>query len=131
MNIPHVVYVDDEESILWLVESQLKGYIRSKKITFSSHLNGVECAEFLKNNMPNLEVLFVVSDINMPKMDGLELLTHIKSMYPKVQVYMASAYGSNDYIDKAKSLGATDFFVKPINMDNITKLIDEFLLENN
>jgi YesN/AraC family two-component response regulator len=63
--------------------------------------------------------MYIFSDINMPGMTGLELLTKVKSEFPDIQVSMISAYGDTDNYDRAISSGAKGFFVKPIDFDSL------------
>ncbi len=125
----YVLFIDDEPNMHELVKIKLRSYIRKGKMTLSCHLNGREALDFLSEKVEIADVIFVVSDINMPEMDGFEMLQNIKKLYPQIDVYMASAYGSQDSIDKAKSLGAKDYFVKPIDMNDIISLIDDVISE--
>ena len=63
------------------------------------------------------ELLAVLSDINMPGMDGLHLLGEVKRRYPKLPVMMVTAYGDDDRQRRAKELGAAEFMTKPIDFD--------------
>ena len=53
----------------------------------------------------------------MPEMSGLELLEEVKARYPKLKVFMITAYGDESNYNKAKTLGADDYFTKPLRFD--------------
>jgi CheY-like chemotaxis protein len=61
----------------------------------------------------------VLSDINMPGMDGLQLLGEIKQRRPELPVMMVSAYGDDDRRHRARELGALDFIPKPVDFDQL------------
>ena len=65
----------------------------------------------------------VLSDINMPRMDGLTLLRHIDAMERPLRVVIVSAYGDMGNIRSAMNLGAFDFVTKPVNLDELRKRV--------
>ena len=64
-------------------------------------------------------LLAVLSDINMPGMDGLELLGEIKQHRPDLPVMMVTAYGDHDKRRRARELGACEFITKPVDFDQL------------
>jgi CheY-like chemotaxis protein len=64
-------------------------------------------------------LIAVLSDINMPGMDGLELLAEIKQRFPDLPVMMGTAYGDNDRRRRARELGAFEFIPKPVDFDQL------------
>jgi CheY-like chemotaxis protein len=64
---------------------------------------------------PNL--IAILSDINMPGMDGLDLLAEVKRHYPELPVMMVTAYGDDERRRRARELGAVDFLSKPIDFE--------------
>ncbi|MDE0710041.1 MAG: response regulator, partial [bacterium] len=85
--------------------------IRSGKYTFVFAQNGVEALQRL-NAEPDIDM--VVSDINMPQMDGLTLLEQIPSVNPNIRSVIISAYGDMQNIRTAMNRGAFDFVTKPL-----------------
>jgi len=65
------------------------------------------------------ELLAVLSDINMPGMDGLQLLGEIKQRFPDLPVMMVTAYGDDERRRRADDLGAADFLSKPVDFDRL------------
>jgi CheY-like chemotaxis protein len=64
-------------------------------------------------------LIAVLSDINMPGMDGLELLAEIKQRFPNLPVMMVTAYGDDDRRRRARELGAFEFILKPVDFDQL------------
>ena len=118
-----VVAVDDQESVEEIFKLRLKSEIRSGMIDFHFFSNGKGCLDFLAENEHYIHVVLLLSDINMPEMNGLTLLEAIKKRYPNIKVYMASAYDAEDYQNQAKALGADGYLVKPIDFKELRKVI--------
>jgi CheY-like chemotaxis protein len=65
------------------------------------------------------ELIVILSDINMPGMDGLQLLGEVKQRRPDVPVMMVSAYGDDERRRRAAELGAVEFITKPVDFDQL------------
>lgn len=120
--------VDDEKDVEMLFLQKFRKEIRSGAIEMTFAFSGKEALEILKDKKPP-DVVYVFSDINMPGMSGLELLSKIKREYPDIKVSMISAYGDNENYQKAIQSGAKEFFTKPIDFnilkEEITKIINQ------
>ena len=106
--------VDDSPVMRKVVERAL----RQAGIELSEVLNagnGTEALEVLRHNTEHLDL--IVSDINMPGMDGLALLQEIKKRWPKLPVMMLTAYDDNERRRRAADSGAADFVTKPVDFD--------------
>jgi len=68
----------------------------------------------------------VVTDINMPVMDGLEMVKEIKAQYPSVKIVLMSAYNEKDNFIESINLGVDGYLIKPIEAKKLLSLIDEF-----
>ena len=79
--------------------------------------NSVETALEQVSNGIEPTLIVILSDINMPGMDGLRLLEAIKKLYPCLPVMMVTAYGDDERRRRASSLGAAEFITKPIDFD--------------
>jgi sigma-B regulation protein RsbU (phosphoserine phosphatase) len=90
---------------------------------FFAH-NGIEALDILSKDSG---IRMVISDINMPEMDGLTLLDNIQKEYPDVMAIIVSAYGDMNNIRTAMNRGAFDFVTKPINFDDLTTTINKTL----
>ncbi len=114
-----VLIVDDEEMAIKMLEHQMiaNGY------EVISCTDGREAVELIKNENPGL----VISDIMMPFMSGLELLEVIKSENKKTPVILISALDDVEVIQTAIGMGADDFVIKPVNMDELALRITKVL----
>lgn len=110
-----ILVVDDEKDVKSLFEMRFRKEIKSNKVEFNFAYSGEEALEILNEMLP--EAVLVLSDINMPGMNGLELLEQIKGKYknPPPVVMMITAYGDENNRKTAESLGADDFLTKPVD----------------
>lgn len=116
-----ILVVDDEVDVEPLVLQRMRREIRKKVYEFRFALNGVEALEIL-NEDDSIDM--VLSDINMPEMDGLTLLQQIPSVNPNIRSVIVSAYGDMKNIRTAMNRGAFDFVTKPIDFDDLRLTID-------
>jgi len=115
--------VDDEEQIEFLLKQFFRRKIRSGEYEFFFAHNGVEGLKVLQEH-PDIEI--ILCDINMPVMDGLEMLAKVNEMQnPALRVIMVSAYGDLENIRLAMNDGAFDFATKPIDMDDLDRTIEK------
>ncbi len=118
-----ILCVDDEAPIDMLMKQYFRRKIRSGEYEFLFARNGLEALAILYNN-PDIEI--ILSDINMPEMDGLTLLAKVNEMRnPALRVIMVSAYGDMQNIRQAMNNGAFDFATKPIDMDDLAVTIEK------
>ena len=89
--------------------------IRSGELSFSFAFSGEEACAYLREHRS--EVLIILSDINMPGMSGLDLLSHVKEEFdmPPTTMMMITAYGDDASYQQAMELGANDFLTKPVD----------------
>ena len=111
-----ILVVDDEPDLEPLVLQRMRRQIRSKEYEFVFACDGVDALEKL-NADPTIDM--VLSDINMPKMDGLTLLQQLPDVDPNLRAVIVSAYGDMDNIRVAMNRGAFDFVTKPIDFDDL------------
>jgi CheY-like chemotaxis protein len=116
--------VDDERDVEMLFLQKFRKEIRSGLFELEFAFSGNEALQRLRSTHPP-DVLYIFTDINMPGMSGLELLEQVKSQFPHIHVSMISAYGDDEYYQKAISSGAKEFFTKPINFETLrAELLD-------
>lgn len=110
-----ILVVDDERDIQTLFEQRFRKEIRSKEVEFEFAFSGEEALTYLANH--EQEAVLILSDINMPGMSGLELLSRIKKKRhdPPPVVMMITAYGDAENLKMAKELGADEFLTKPVD----------------
>ena len=110
-----ILVVDDETDVRDLFQQRFRREIRSGELSFSFAFSGEEAMTFLRAH--HSEILIILSDINMPGMSGLELLSHVKEEFemPPTTMMRITAYGDDDSYKGAVSLGANDFLTKPVD----------------
>ena len=108
--------MDDEPDVERLVRQRMRREIRSGEYEFVFAGNGIEALAQLREHQ---DIDMVLSDINMPEMDGLTLLQQIPSVDPNVRSVVVSAYGDMKNIRTAMNRGAFDFVTKPIDFDDL------------
>lgn len=111
-----ILVVDDEPDLELLIRQKFRKRIRSEELEFSFAGDGLEALKFLQNGS---DVDIVLTDINMPRMDGLSLLGKIQELDKVLKVVIVSAYGDMDNIRTAMNRGAFDFITKPINFEDL------------
>ena len=119
-----ILVVDDEPDLERLVLQQMRREIRRQQYEFVFAHNGIEALELLSQDQ-NIDL--VVSDINMPKMDGLALLEEISEVNADVRSVIVSAYGDMKNIRTAMNRGAFDFVTKPIDFADLKVTIERTL----
>ncbi|MEH0860878.1 response regulator [Halobacteriovorax sp. DPLXC-1] len=118
----HVLLVDDEEDVYFIFKHVFKDWIKSKKMNLTFSISGEDALNVLKSDEGH-DVILILSDINMPGMDGITLLKEVSKRYPNIATIMISGYSSNEYKDKVTELGAIDYFEKPVDFEKLTNLI--------
>ena len=122
---PHkILAVDDEPDFERLVLQRMRRDIRAGRYTFVFARNGVEALARLNEDR---DIDMIISDINMPEMDGLTLLEQVSSVDPNVRCVIVSAYGDMKNIRTAMNRGAFDFVTKPIDFKDLKVTIERTL----
>ena len=111
-----LLVVDDEEDLELLILQRFRRHIRQGEIDFVFARNGREALDKLEEYP---EIRLVLSDINMPVMDGLTLLAQLEEIRPEIRAVIVSAYGDMDNIRTAMNRGAFDFVTKPIDFKDL------------
>jgi adenylate cyclase len=119
-----ILVVDDETDLEVLIKQKFRKQIRQNEYEFLFAVNGRDALEKLAAE-PSVDL--VLSDINMPEMDGLTLLSEIHELNPLLKSVIVSAYGDMDNIRTAMNRGAFDFITKPINFEDLTITMEKTL----
>ena len=106
-----ILVVDDEESIL----TSLAGILEDEGYTTLCAVDGVEALELAQKELPDLVLL----DIWMPRLDGMDTLTKLKSLYPELAVVMMSGHGTIETAVRSTKMGAFDFIEKPLSLEKV------------
>ena len=119
-----ILVVDDEPDLEPLMLQRMRRDIRAGRYKFVFAQNGVEALEKLHQDD---DIDMVLSDINMPQMDGLTLLEQIPKVDPNIRSVIISAYGDMKNIRTAMNRGAFDFVTKPLDFEDLQVTIDRTL----
>lgn len=115
LNNLNILYVEDEELAREEVAEFLEFEVKEVKVAS----NGEEGLEMFQEFHPDI----VITDINMPKMNGLEMAKKIKKISPTTPIIVTSAYSDSDYIIKAIEIGINKYVLKPIDVDELLAMI--------
>ena len=111
-----ILVVDDEADLEVLIKQKFRQKIREHQYEFVFAINGVRALEQLEQHT---DIDIVLSDINMPEMDGLTLLSKINEQNALLKAVIVSAYGDMENIRTAMNRGAFDFVTKPVNFEDL------------
>lgn len=113
--IKKILIVDDEEN----ARIGLSKLLSQEGFDVDSVANGNEALEFLRREKVNL----VISDINMPEMNGLTFLKELNRYFPSTHVIMITAYGGVESYLEAMNLGAFEYIHKPVKLDELKSVM--------
>jgi sigma-B regulation protein RsbU (phosphoserine phosphatase) len=122
----HILIVDDEPDLELLIKQRFRHQIHDSKYDFDFAGNGIEALKKIENGR-SFDI--VLTDINMPHMDGLTLIGIIKENFPLLKSVIISAYGDMKNIRTAFNRGAFDFITKPIDFSDLETTINRTLTE--
>ena len=124
MSAAMILVVDDEPDVEALVSQKFRRQIRKGELSFVFAHDGKNALEVLQEEP---EITMVLSDINMPRMDGLALLEQLNESHQEIKTVIVSAYGDMNNIRTAMNRGAFDFITKPIEFDDLEATISKTL----
>lgn len=104
--------VDDEPDLDLLIRQRFRQEIKNGLYSIVFCRNGEEALTHLKNSK---DISVVITDLNMPQMNGIQLLLHLRTNYPRIHNIVISAYSDEENVNLAQKAGAKDFLIKPID----------------
>ena len=113
-----LLFVEDEQDILDIISDTLTGL----KVDFFVAKDGAEGLEIFKNNN---DITIVVSDINMPVMNGLDMIREIRKLDSTVPCIIMSAHTEQEFKDEAQKLNVTEYMIKPFDFIKFLDIINE------
>lgn len=119
-----ILVVDDESDLEILIKQKFRKQIREQLYEFVFAINGRHALEQLEEHS---DVDIVLSDINMPEMDGLTLLSRLNEKHKLLRSVIVSAYGDMENIRTAMNRGAFDFVTKPVDFNDLELTIEKTL----
>ncbi|MBK8550960.1 MAG: response regulator [Ignavibacteria bacterium] len=119
-----ILVADDEPDLEMLIRQKFRQKIREKEYEFVFAVNGNDALDKIQQHS---DIDILLSDINMPEMDGLTLLGKMSESSPLIKSVIVSAYGDMENIRTAMNRGAFDFITKPINFEDLALTIEKTL----
>ena len=113
-----VLVVDDEADVAELFRQRFRREVRQGVCVLHFADSAENALERLADGI-SPQLIVILSDINMPGMDGLALLREIKERWPEYPVIMVTAYGDDERRRRAREFGAAEFFSKPVDFDSL------------
>lgn len=117
-----VYFVDDEPKVLKMVSRTLEQF----GVKISCFANAAECLKQLRSRKCDL----LITDVKMPEMDGIELLTEVKCIIPSLPVLVITGYGDISMAVTALKAGASDFILKPLDRQSFLSAVESVLKRN-
>jgi CheY-like chemotaxis protein len=113
-----ILVVDDEADVAALFRQRFRQEARQGVYVLHFAYSGEEALEKLASEIEP-QLIVILSDINMPGMDGLSLLREVKTKWPDLPVMMVTAYGDDERRRRASEYGAAEFITKPVDFDQL------------
>lgn len=115
----NVLYVEDDKAIMESFSKVLKKVFNEVHTAYNGR-DGLESFKTLDN------IDFVITDIKMPKLDGLQMAEEIKKIDPDMPCILTTAHAEYDYFLKADAIGIYRYITKPLNINELLKAISDF-----
>ncbi|MEB3340699.1 response regulator [Okeania sp.] len=124
-----IMVVDDEPDTEYLFSRKFKKEVKAGQIEFVFAISGQTALSHLESS-ENISIDLVISDINLPEMNGLELLKQIKEKKPHLNVFILTAHGYDENYKLARESGANEYLVKPIDFAKLKEKFGDLGLIN-
>jgi CheY-like chemotaxis protein len=123
-----ILIVDDEADVAELFRQCFRRELRQGQYVMHFAQSGEAALDILQQDVQP-ELLVILSDINMPGMDGLSLLREVKQRRAELPVIMVTAYGDDERRRKANEYGAAEFVTKPVDFDLLKQQLQRLLAQ--
>jgi DNA-binding NtrC family response regulator len=117
-----ILVVDDEKDVELLFRQRFRKEMRAGKIQLEFAFSAEEALQQM-DGPAGTEIVLILSDINMPGMNGLDLLKVLKERFPQLKVYIITAYDDQEKYDTAMRYKADGFMTKPIDFEALRKRV--------
>lgn len=117
-----ILYAEDEAALREITLNILKGFTKKQFVA----ANGSEGLELFKENESEIDL--IITDVNMPIMNGLEMIREIKKINPNIPIIVATAFSNTEYLLEAIDIGVDKYVLKPIDMKKLLQLMSQSLL---
>jgi len=117
-----ILYAEDELSLREITLNILKGFTKDQYVA----TNGIEGLELFKKHQEDIDL--IITDVNMPLMNGLEMIKEIKKINPNIPIIVATAFSNTEYLLEAIDIGVDKYVLKPVDMKKLLQLMSQSLL---
>uniref|UniRef100_UPI000AA0E1D4 response regulator n=1 Tax=Arcobacter sp. LA11 TaxID=1898176 RepID=UPI000AA0E1D4 len=117
-----ILYAEDEAALREITLNILRGFTKKQFVAE----NGAEGLELFKQNESEIDL--IITDVNMPIMNGLEMIREIKRINPNIPIIVATAFSNTEYLLEAIDIGVDKYVLKPIDMKKLLQLMSQSLL---
>jgi len=117
-----ILYAEDEAALREITLNILKGFTKKQFVAE----NGAQGLELFKENESEIDI--IITDVNMPIMNGLEMIREIKRINPNIPIIVATAFSNTEYLLEAIDIGVDKYVLKPIDMKKLLQLMSQSLL---
>ncbi|PHO09366.1 diguanylate cyclase [Malaciobacter canalis] len=117
-----ILYAEDEASLREITLNILKGFTKKQFVA----KDGQEGLELFKENEEEIDL--IITDVNMPHMNGLEMIKEIKQINPNIPIIVATAFSNTEYLLEAIDIGVDKYVLKPIDMKKLLQTMSQSLL---
>ncbi len=117
-----VLYVEDEKPLRDVTTHILQGFTKTQYIA----QDGIEGLNLFKEHQDEIDI--IITDVNMPNMNGLEMTKEIKTINPNIPVIVATAFSNTEYLLEAINLGVDKYVLKPVDMKKLLQVMNQSLL---
>jgi len=121
-----ILVVDDEADVADLFRQQFRREVRQGRYVIHFAQSAEEALDRLERGVEP-ELIVILSDINMPGMDGLGLLSTVKQQRSELPVIMVTAYGDDERRRQAAALGAREFVTKPVDFAQLKQQLEQLV----
>ena len=117
-----ILYAEDEKSLREITLNILKGFTNKQYVAE----NGLEGLELFKEHEDEIDL--IITDVNMPQMNGLDMIREIKKTNPNIPIIVATAFSNTEYLLEAIDIGVDKYILKPIDMKKLLQVMSQSLL---
>ncbi len=117
-----ILYAEDEASLREITLNILKGFTKKQFVA----KDGQEGLDLFKENEEEIDL--IITDVNMPHMNGLEMIKEIKQINPNIPIIVATAFSNTEYLLEAIDIGVDKYVLKPIDMKKLLQTMSQSLL---
>lgn len=119
----HMALVDDEADVEIIYKTFLRKEISKDLLKLFFFIEAQDLLDFLRTDGHDCQILILVSDINMPNMDGLTLVEIVNKEFPHIDLYLSSAYDYANAREKMKESNVIDYLEKPVDFNRVKEII--------